>query len=83
MTESRLAPGSVGTGTEMPAESSWRRRLLGIGFALLFVDVFASAAAGSRLGNLPKYGALVAFALLAVAAIGAAVHSLSAKGKRP
>ena len=83
MTDSRLAPGSVETGTEMPVESSWRRRLVGIGFALLFLDVFAAAAAGNRLGSLPKYGAIVAFALLAVAAIGAAVHSLSAKGKRP
>ena len=83
MTESRLASGSAETGAEVPAESNWRRRLLGIGFGLLFLDVFASAAAGSRLGSLPKYGAIVAFALLAVAAIGAAVHSLSAKGKRP
>ena len=83
MTESRLAPGSVGTGTEMPTESNWWRRLLGIGFGLLFVDVFASAAAGSRLGNLPKYVAAVAIALLAVAMIGAAVNCLSSKGKRP
>ena len=83
MAELKLASGSGATGTEMPAESSWRRRLVGIGFALLFLDVFVSAAAGSRLGSLPKYGAIVAFALLAVAAIGAAVHSLSAKGKRP
>ena len=83
MADSRLASGSGATETEVPAESSWRRRLLAMGFGLLFLDVFVSAAAGSRLGSLPKYGAIVAFALLAVAAIGAAVHSLSAKGKRP
>lgn len=64
MTESRPVPGSVGAGTEMPAGSNWRRRLLGIGFGLLFVDVFASAAAGNRLGNLPKYVASVAIVLL-------------------
>ena len=82
MAESRLASGSVGTGTEMPAGSNWRRRLVGVGFALLFGDVFAAAAAGNRLGSLPKYVAAIAVTLLAIAMIGAAVNHLSSKGKR-
>ena len=83
MTDSRLAPGSFETGNEAPSESNWRRRLIGVGFGLLFADVFASAAAGNRLGDLPKYVAAVAFAIFAIAMIGWAISYVSSKGKRP
>ena len=81
MPETKLTHESTAVTPETPPKSTWQRRLLGIGFILLFLDVGVSAAVKGGLGNAPMVVAVVAFALLAISAIGSLIQYASSKSK--
>lgn len=81
MPETKLAQGSTGTMAETPPKSTWQRRLLAIGFMLLFLDVGISAATKGGLGNAPIFVAAVAFTLIAISAIWSIIQYVSSKVK--
>jgi hypothetical protein len=84
MSEIKLTPRDIEiASSQPPSELSWPRVLVGIGFALIFVDVGVSAAAKGALGNLPMYVAYVAGLLIATSGIwGIAQHVFSKRNKR-